>query len=155
MSTDQKTRAWMEVDPASLRQNLARVRASVGPGPALIPMVKADGYGLGMADADTPIQRHFYLGGPETFRGTLTGDLTGSAFWFGRAEVATDFPAARLVAFSDFAWVGTEEKFDTDGFASSVGVGASLLDGLLRIDLAHVLKGEEGTRLHIYFDGLF
>jgi alanine racemase len=38
----------MEVDPTSLRQNLARVRASVGPGPALIPMVKADGYGLGM-----------------------------------------------------------------------------------------------------------
>jgi len=111
--------------------------------------------GLGMADADTPIQRHFYLGGPETFRGTLTGDLTGSAFWFGRAEVATDFPAARLVAFGDFAWVGTEEKFGTDGFASSVGVGASLLDGLLRFDLAHVLKGEEGTRLHIYFDGLF
>ena len=38
----------MEVDPTSLRQNLARVRASVGPGPAMIPMVKADAYGLGM-----------------------------------------------------------------------------------------------------------
>jgi alanine racemase len=48
MSTDQTTRAWMEVDATSLRRNLARVRASVGPGPALIPMVKADGYGLGM-----------------------------------------------------------------------------------------------------------
>ena len=48
MSTDQKTRAWMEVDPISLRHNLARVRASVGPEPALIPMVKADAYGLGM-----------------------------------------------------------------------------------------------------------
>jgi len=57
MSTDQKTRAWMEVDPASLRQNLARVRASVGPGPALIPMVKADGYGLGMADTVEALSR--------------------------------------------------------------------------------------------------
>ena len=27
--------------------------------------------GLGMAAADTPVQRHFYLGGPETFRGVL------------------------------------------------------------------------------------
>lgn len=48
MSTDQKTRAWMEVDATALRQNLARVRTSVGPAAALVPMVKADGYGLGM-----------------------------------------------------------------------------------------------------------
>lgn len=41
----------MEVDGAALRRNLARVRASVGPGTALIPMVKADAYGLGMLDA--------------------------------------------------------------------------------------------------------
>ena len=111
--------------------------------------------GLGMAAADTPIQRHFYLGGPETFRGTLTGDLTGSAFWFGRAEVANDFAAARVVAFGDFAWVGQGQRFEAAGFASSVGIGASLLDGLIRMDLARVLKGEDATRLHVYFDGLF
>jgi outer membrane protein assembly factor BamA len=108
-----------------------------------------------MAAEDAPVQRHFYLGGPETFRGTYTGDLTGSAFWFGRIEVASDFPAVRLVAFGDFAWVGREEKFATAGFASSAGIGASVLDGLLRFDLAHVLKGGDGTRFHIYFDGLF
>ncbi len=111
--------------------------------------------GLGMSAADTPIQRHFYLGGPETFRGLLTGDLSGSAFWFARTEIANDVAAARVVAFADFAWTGHEERFDTNGFASSVGVGGSLLDGLIRIDLAHVLKGEDGTRLHFYFDGLF
>ena len=111
--------------------------------------------GLGMAAEDTPVQRHFYLGGPETFRGMYTGELTGSAFWFGRTEVANDFPAARVVAFAHFAWVGREERFDTKGFAASAGIGASLLDGLLRMDLAHVLKGDDGTRLHIYFDGLF
>ena len=111
--------------------------------------------GLGMAAADAPIQRHFYLGGPETFRGKYTGELTGSTFWFGRSAVATDFPAARVVGFADFAWVGREERFDTEDFAASVGVGASLLDGLLRFDLAHVLKGGDGWRLHVYFDGLF
>jgi len=108
-----------------------------------------------MAADETPIQRRFCLGGPETFRGTLTADLTGTAFWFGRAEVANDFPAARLVAFGDFAWVSDGQRFDTQGFASSVGLGASLLDGLARVDLACVLKVEDGTRLHIYFDGLF
>ncbi len=111
--------------------------------------------GIGMAAEDTPVQRHFYLGGPETFRGMYTGDLTGTAFWFGRAEVATNFPAVRVVGFADFAWVGPEERFDTEGYASSAGIGASLLDGLVRFDLAHVLKGGDGTRLHIYFDGLF
>ena len=60
-----------------------------------------------------------------------------------------------MVAFADFAWTGHEERFDTNGFAASVGVGGSLLDGLIRIDLAHVLQGEDGTRLHFYFDGLF
>jgi len=111
--------------------------------------------GLGMAAAATPIQKRFYLGGPETFRGALTGDLTGSAFWFWRAEVANDFAAARVAAFVDLAWVGREERFEAEGLASSVGVGTSLLDGLLRVDLAHVLRGPEGTRLHVYFDGLF
>lgn len=69
--------------------------------------------------------------------------------------MANDFPAARVVAFADFAWAGDDARFDTDGFAASVGVGGSLLDGRLRIDLPHVLKGEDGTRLHFYFDGLF
>lgn len=41
----------MEVDASALRENLAAVRASVGPGPGLVPMVKADAYGLGMEAA--------------------------------------------------------------------------------------------------------
>jgi alanine racemase len=57
MSTDQKTRAWMEVDAAALRQNLARVRDSVGPDVALIPMVKADAYGVGMDQAVDTLSR--------------------------------------------------------------------------------------------------
>jgi len=40
-------RAWVEVDPDALRANYTTVQASVGPGTRLIPMVKADGYGLG------------------------------------------------------------------------------------------------------------
>ncbi len=51
MSTDLRARAWVEVDAASLRRNLGRIREAVGPGVGLIPMVKADAYGLGVTRA--------------------------------------------------------------------------------------------------------
>ena len=41
----------MEIRGAGLRRNLARIRASVGPGVRLVPMVKADAYGTGLAGA--------------------------------------------------------------------------------------------------------
>ncbi len=49
MSTDPRTRAWVEVRSGALRHNLERIRASVGPQVKLVPMVKADAYGLGAA----------------------------------------------------------------------------------------------------------
>jgi alanine racemase len=48
MTTDRRTRAWIEVQAAAVRRNLRRVRDAVGERAALIPMVKADGYGLGL-----------------------------------------------------------------------------------------------------------
>ncbi|MGD8320347.1 MAG: alanine racemase, partial [Gemmatimonadota bacterium] len=41
----------MEIRAPALRRNLARIRASVGPGARLVPMVKADAYGVGVAGA--------------------------------------------------------------------------------------------------------
>ncbi|MBW3535117.1 MAG: alanine racemase [Gemmatimonadetes bacterium] len=46
--SDRRTRAWIEVDAAALRRNLGRVRDAVGEGVGVIPMVKADAYGLGI-----------------------------------------------------------------------------------------------------------
>ncbi len=51
MSTDGGTRAWIEVRAAGLRRNLRTIRERIGPGPRMIPMVKADAYGLGVAGA--------------------------------------------------------------------------------------------------------
>ena len=51
MSTDCRTRAWIEVQAASLRRNLGRIRSAAGPMAPVIPMVKADAYGLGALDA--------------------------------------------------------------------------------------------------------
>jgi alanine racemase len=43
------TRAWIEVDLEALRANYDTVRRAVGPGTEIVPMVKADAYGLGAA----------------------------------------------------------------------------------------------------------
>ncbi len=47
----------MEVRAAALRGNLARIRTSVGPGVRLVPMVKADAYGTGVAGAVAALER--------------------------------------------------------------------------------------------------
>ena len=47
LSNELRDRAWVEIDTRALRQNYDRIRASVGRNVAIIPMVKADAYGLG------------------------------------------------------------------------------------------------------------
>jgi len=51
MSTEQRARAWVEVSAEALRQNFLTVREVVGTGVRMIPMVKADAYGLGVEGA--------------------------------------------------------------------------------------------------------
>ena len=47
MQTDDRNRAWLEVRAASLQRNFRRIRDAVGLGVRMLPMVKADAYGLG------------------------------------------------------------------------------------------------------------
>ncbi|HSL72287.1 MAG TPA: alanine racemase [Longimicrobiales bacterium] len=47
MSNHAQARAWIEVNASALRANFEAVQARVGAATAIIPMVKADGYGLG------------------------------------------------------------------------------------------------------------
>lgn len=48
MSTNPKARAWVQVRADALRDNYARVRDAVAPGAGVLPMVKANAYGLGV-----------------------------------------------------------------------------------------------------------
>lgn len=48
MSTNPKARAWVQVRAQALRDNYVRVRHQVAPGTGLLPMVKANAYGLGV-----------------------------------------------------------------------------------------------------------
>ena len=50
MSTNPTSRAWAEIDSAALLRNARSVQSSVGPNARLLPVVKADAYGLGVAE---------------------------------------------------------------------------------------------------------
>lgn len=50
MSTNPEARAWVEVRADALRENYRRLRAAVGPDVGILPMVKADAYGMGVSD---------------------------------------------------------------------------------------------------------
>lgn len=51
MSTDQRSRAWVDVSIRAFQQNFLAIRERVGPEVRIIPMVKANAYGLGMGEA--------------------------------------------------------------------------------------------------------
>jgi alanine racemase len=50
MSTNPKARAWIQVEAEALRRNFAGIRDSVGPEVRMLPMVKANAYGLGVSE---------------------------------------------------------------------------------------------------------
>ena len=50
MSTDPRNRAWVEVSEPAFRRNFERVRELAGPGVGILPVVKSNGYGLGLAE---------------------------------------------------------------------------------------------------------
>lgn len=109
----------------------------------------------GGISGEVPVQALWYLGGPATVRGYGgSSRVAGEAFWRARGEVGSSFTAARVTLFSDAGWVGDRSAIGLDPVLLSAGVGASLLDGLLRLDLARALRGDTGWRLDLYFDGI-
>jgi hemolysin activation/secretion protein len=100
-----------------------------------------------------PLQGRFYLGGPATLRGYSGAVTAGEAFWRGRVEVANSFPGFRLAAFSDIGWAGARESFRNGKPLLGTGVGASILDGLIRLDVARGMRAPKGWRFDLYFDG--
>ena len=54
-SSDRRTRAWIEVQGSAVRRNYHTIRSAAG-GIGVIPMVKADGYGLGAEGVVTALE---------------------------------------------------------------------------------------------------
>ena len=118
------------------------------------PIAFAVSAAAGTSAGTVPVQGRFFLGGPATLRGYDGGVLSGSAFWSGRVEVANSLPAARVSLFSDIGWAGDRAAFGNGKPLLSAGVGASFLDGLVRMDLSRGLRGPKGWRFDFYLDGI-
>ena len=111
----------------------------------------------GTSAGQLPAQRRWFLGGSETVRGENPDTAqSGNAFWMSRAELGTDLGGYRLTTFGDIGWVG-----DRSAWASvvrpmrGVGVGLSMLDGLVRFDVARGLYPLRQTRVAAYLDARF
>ena len=97
-----------------------------------------------------PVQRLWYLGGPQTVRGFGPGAMVGDAFWFGRFELARGHPVARPSLFADIGWAGPRSAQPaTDNLISGIGLGLSVIDGLLRLDLARSSAGRFRADLYL------
>jgi len=106
----------------------------------------------GMADGVVPVQSNFYLGGPATLRGYGGNAANGDAFWRARLELANRWPGARVVLFADVGRAAPREQLSLARPLAGVGVGASFMDGLVRVDLARAIRYPTGWRLDFYTD---
>jgi hypothetical protein len=108
----------------------------------------------GATGGTAPVQGLWYLGGPATLRGYPGGALAGPDYWRARVEVANASPGARLAAFGDAAWAGIGTSLAQGRPLVAAGIGASFLDGIVRVDLARALVSPRGWRMDFYVDGI-
>jgi len=102
-----------------------------------------------------PLQRAWFLGGAQTLRGFQASTLVGASFLRSRVEVTRPLGAGALAVFSDAGWVGDGvSRFSQRDALVSAGLGLSLLDGVLRLDVARGLRRGQGFRWDFYLDGI-
>jgi hypothetical protein len=100
-----------------------------------------------------PPQRLWYVGGPYTVRGYRAGEMVGDAFWMGRAELSKGRPLIKPAVFVDVGWAGSRLDWDQlDRRIIGVGAGASMLDGLVRLDVTRGLDRDKRWRLDAYLE---
>ncbi len=150
LSTD--LRAEGATGEADFGRGLVEATVSRGLGPLSASLTGAAGSTLG----EPPPQRHFFLGGLQTIRGQTAGTGFGEAFWMGRLEVGGSDAGVRPVVFGDLGWAGDRDAWSEVGQPmSGVGVGASFLDGMIRLDLARGIHPRWQTRLDLYLEARF
>lgn len=133
-------------------RGLFETTVSRGLGPVAASLTTAAGSSVG----ELPSQRHFFLGGLQTIRGQTAGTGFGEAFWMGRLEVGGNRAGVRPVVFGDIGWAGDRDAWSDVGRPmSGVGVGASFLDGMIRMDLARGIHPKWQTRLDLYLEARF
>jgi hypothetical protein len=110
--------------------------------------------GVGTSHGAVPVQRNFFLGGASTLRGYEPATVTGTSMARGRLELARTASFGGIAVFSDWGWAGDRTDISRDDRRWSAGVGASLLDGLVRLDLARGLYAPRAWRLDLHLDAV-
>lgn len=128
------------------------VGTAIVPLPARLRLALEAGGGTSLGAPSA--QRMWYVGGPRTVRGYDPLLAGGADFGRARIELARTASFGAVSVFSDMGWAGDFNAFDTDDGFVSVGVGTSLLDGILRFDAAYGLDGSRPFRIDFYLDGL-
>jgi hemolysin secretion/activation protein ShlB/FhaC/HecB len=112
--------------------------------------------GGGTSGGQLPIQKQFFLGGVQTVRGQKSGAAIGDSFWMTSAEIGTHSTGFRKIIFGDLGWAGSRTDFSHPGRPlSGAGIGASFMDGLVRIDLAKGIYPEKSVRANLYVEARF
>jgi hypothetical protein len=112
--------------------------------------------GGGTSGGQLPIQKQFFLGGVQTVRGQRAGAEIGDSFWMSSLELGTRSAGFRKIVFGDLGWAGDRNNFAHPGRPlSGAGVGASFMDGLIRVDLAKGIYPEKSFRANLYVEARF
>ena len=128
------------------------ITASRGIGNGAAALTVAAGSSVGIL----PPQRFWYLGGSQTVRGQRSGRQAGDAFWLARVEAAHGIGVIRPVVFADFGWAGDRRNWNNIGRPmSGVGAGTSILDGLVRFDVARGINPDRQWRIDTYVEARF
>jgi hypothetical protein len=142
--------AW--ADTGAYGRGAVDITASHGIGNGAAAITLAAGSSVGIM----PAQRFWYLGGTQTVRGQRPGLEAGNAFWLGRAEVAQGVGIVRPVVFADFGWAGDRNSWNRIGRPmSGAGAGMSVMDGLVRFDVARGINPERNWRVDTYIEARF
>ncbi len=106
----------------------------------------------GMAGGEIPVQRLWQIGGAASVRGHDPVAMRGGSLWLARGELTRGSPFLRWSVFADAGWAGArDDLFGSDPLLGG-GVGVSLLDNLVRVDLARGIDGG-GYRLYLRLGG--
>lgn len=112
--------------------------------------------GAGTSAGDVPAQRLWYLGGLRTIRGLAPGTDAGDAYWMTHLELTTRPMVIRPVVFYDIGWAGDRGAWSHEGRAlNGAGIGASVLDGLVRVDVGKGIWPTHSVRVNAYLQGAF
>lgn len=111
----------------------------------------------GSSVGPVPMQRRWFLGGAHTVRGQRADTAqSGNAYWLGRLELGRSMQGIRPVVFGDIGWVGDRTTWrNVARPMSGAGVGASVMDGLIRFDVSRGIYPRKRMRVDLYVDAKF